>query len=134
MGITVRYHFLGLCYKRLKHGIKSKDTDIFSKSQQLLISQCLIIEPSRSQSDTSDPVGPLSTGHQPEADPSTPRHTSLTRDRLLCSRRHWNLQITACERSQTHTLDRAAIGMCIIKDLCKNEQNFWCGGKIANDY
>lgn len=52
----------------------SKDTDIFFQ-----------VATATSQphyrgfriTDTPDPAGSLSTGHQPEADPSTPRHTSI---------------------------------------------------------
>ena len=52
----------------------------------------LIIEASRSHSDTPQPVGLLWTSDQPEAETSTWQHTTLTRDRHLCHRRDWNPQ------------------------------------------
>ena len=48
----------------------------------------LIIEASRSHSDTPHSVGFLWTSDQPVADTSTWQHTTLTRERYPCSRRN----------------------------------------------
>ena len=57
-------------------------------AQQPLVGQGLIIiEASRSHSDTPHSVGILWMGDQPVADTSTRQNTILTRDRNSCSRR-----------------------------------------------
>jgi hypothetical protein len=50
----------------------------------------LIIEATRSHSDTRHSVGLLWMGHQPDAEISTWQHTTLPRDRSPCSRRNSN--------------------------------------------
>jgi len=52
----------------------------------------LIIEASRSHSDTLHSFGLLWTRDQPEAQTSTWQHTTLTRDRQQCRRRDSNPQ------------------------------------------
>ena len=44
----------------------------------------LIVEASRSHSDTPHSVGFLSTSDQPDAETSTWQHTTLKRERLSC--------------------------------------------------
>jgi hypothetical protein len=62
-------------------------------AQQPLVSQgFLITEASRSHSDTPHSVGLLWTSDQPNAETSTWRHTTLTRERLPCPRRDSNSQ------------------------------------------
>jgi len=56
----------------------------FSMAQQFLESQGLIIEVSRSHSDTPHSVGLFSTGDQTKAETCTWRHSTLARDRRLC--------------------------------------------------
>jgi hypothetical protein len=50
----------------------------------------LIVEASRSHSDTPQSVGLLWMGHQPDAETSTWQHITLTRDRLPCLRWYSN--------------------------------------------
>jgi len=63
----------------------------------------LIIEATRSHSDTPHSVGILWKVHQPDEETATWRRTPLTRDRHPCPR--WT------PNPQTHDLDRAATGM-----------------------
>jgi len=65
----------------------------------------LIIEASRSYSDTPHSVELLWTSDQPDVETSTWQHTTLTTDRL-----EFEPAIPSRERSQTHALDRAATG------------------------
>jgi hypothetical protein len=59
-----------------------------SVAQQPLVGQgLLIIEASRSHSDTPHSVGLLWTGDQPDTETSTWQHTTLTTDRHPCPRR-----------------------------------------------
>jgi len=60
--------------------------------QQTLFGQCLIIEDSRSHSDTPHSVGRLWTSDQPDAGTSTWQHTPLTRCRHPCPRQESNPQ------------------------------------------
>ena len=52
----------------------------------------LIVQDSRSHSDTPHSVGLLWTSDQPDAEPSTWQHTTLTTNIHPCSRRYWNPQ------------------------------------------
>jgi hypothetical protein len=57
-------------------------------AQQPLVGQgLLIIETSRSHSDTPQSVGLLWTSDQPDAETSTRQHTTLRGDRYPCPRR-----------------------------------------------
>jgi len=57
-------------------------------AQQPLVGQdLLIIEASRSHSDTENPVGLLWTSDKPEAETYAWQHASLTTDRHSCPRR-----------------------------------------------
>jgi len=65
----------------------------FTMTKQPQVGQSfLFIEASRSHSDTSHSAGLLRTSDQPHAQTSTWQHTTLTRDRILCPRRHSNPQ------------------------------------------
>jgi hypothetical protein len=80
-------------------------------AQQPLVGQCpLIIEASRSHSDTPHSVGLLWTSDQPDAVTSTWQHTTLTADNHAPA--GFEPIIPASERQQTHALDRAATGIC----------------------
>jgi hypothetical protein len=86
--------------------------DFFSMVQQPLVGQgLLIVEASRSHSDTPHSVGLLRTSDQPDARTSTWQHTTLTRDRYPCTRRGFEPAIPASERPQAHAFDRAATGV-----------------------
>jgi hypothetical protein len=77
-------------------------------AQQPLVGQCLlIVEASRSYSDTPHSVGLLWTSDQPDAETSTWQHTILTRDRHPCPSAGFEPTTPASERSQTHALDRS---------------------------
>ena len=65
----------------------------FFMAQQPLATQGLVIETSRSLSDTPHSVGLLCTSDQPVAETSTWQHTTLTRDRQPCPRRDSNPQL-----------------------------------------
>jgi hypothetical protein len=66
----------------------------FSMAQQPLVGQSLlIIEASRSHSDTPHSVELLWTRDQPVAETSTWKHTILTRDRHPCPRRDYLLSV-----------------------------------------
>ena len=58
----------------------------FPMAQQPLMCQNLIIEASRSHSDTPQSVGHLWTGDQPDAETSTWQHTTITTDIHASSR------------------------------------------------
>jgi hypothetical protein len=73
--------------------------------------QSLIVEALRSHSNTSHSVGLLWTSDQPEAETSTWQHTTLTGDRYPFLP-GFAPAISASERPQTHSLDRAATGVC----------------------
>jgi hypothetical protein len=70
----------------------------------------LIIEASRSHSDTPHSVGLLWTSDQPDAETPTWQHTTLTRDRHMTPV-GFEPSILANERPKTHALDRAATGI-----------------------
>jgi hypothetical protein len=65
----------------------------FPMAQQPLVGQgLLIIEASRSHSDTPHSIGLLWTSDQHDANPFTEQHTTLTRDKHPCPRTVSNLQ------------------------------------------
>ena len=70
----------------------------------------LLIEASRSHSDTPHAVGRLWTGNQPDAQNSTWQHTTLKTQTSMLSE-EFEPAIPASERTQTYALDRAAIGI-----------------------
>jgi len=91
-----------------------------SMAQQPIMDQCLlIIEASRSHSETQHSAGFLWTSDRPVVDTPIWRHTTLKRDRHLCS------AIPAGERPQTHSLDRAATGIGNVIKLVWNNTHQW---------
>ena len=69
----------------------------------------LIVEVSRSHSDTPHSVGLLWTSGRPDAETSTSQHTTFTRDRQTAMPpAGFDPEIPACERPQMYALDRAA--------------------------
>ena len=84
---------------------------VFFISQQPLVGQGLILEASRSQSDTTlcwAPLDECSARHRT----STRLHTTLTKDRHVHAFGGIRTQIPRSERRQTHALDRATTGIC----------------------
>jgi hypothetical protein len=73
----------------------------FSMAQLPLVGKGPYFEASRSHSDTSHSVGLLWTNDQPDAETSTWKHTTQTRQT--------SMPPAESERPQTHALDRAAI-------------------------
>ena len=71
----------------------------------------LVIEVSRSQSDSPQSVGLLWTSDQPDAETSTLQHTTLTRNRHPDIRRDSNPQFQQFSGRRPTTLDRAAAGI-----------------------
>ena len=71
----------------------------------------LIIEASRSHSDSAHSVGLLWTSDQPDAGTSTWQNTTLTRDEGSRPAAGFETTIPASERPQNHALDRAARGI-----------------------
>jgi hypothetical protein len=71
----------------------------------------LIVEDSRSHSDTSHSAGLLWTSDQPDAEASTGQHTTIPRDRHPCPPEGFEPTILATERPQTHALDRVPTGI-----------------------
>jgi hypothetical protein len=72
---------------------QSKDLRFFLHGATAPVGQdLLVIEASRSQSDSPQSVGLLWTNNQPDAETSTWPHTTLTRDRHPCPRRDSNPQ------------------------------------------
>jgi len=67
----------------------------------------LIIEASRSHSDTPHSVGLLWTSDQPDTETSTWQHTTITRDRCMPPK-GFEPTIPVTKRPQTHEFDRAA--------------------------
>ena len=73
--------------------IPSTLISFFLMAQQAPVDQgLLLIEASRSHSHTAHSVGLLWTSNQPDAETSTRKHTTLTRDRHPCPRRDSNPQ------------------------------------------
>jgi len=70
----------------------------------------LIIEASRSHSDTPNSVGILWTSDQPDAETSTWQHTTLTKETCMLPLAGFEPAIPESERQQTLALDRAAAG------------------------
>ena len=68
----------------------------------------LIIEASRSHSDTPQSVGLLWTSDQPDAETSTGQHTALTSGKYPCYQRDSNPQ---SQRPHIHAFDRADTGI-----------------------
>jgi hypothetical protein len=78
----------------------------------------LIIEASRSRSDTPHSVGLLWTSDQPDADTSTWQHTNTHKRQTPMPPEGFEPTIPASERPLTHALDGAATGIgnsCIHK-------------------
>jgi hypothetical protein len=71
----------------------------------------LIIEVSRSQSDSPQSVGLLWTSDQPDAEASNRQHTTLRRNRHPDIRRDSNPQFQQARDRRPTTLDRAAAGV-----------------------
>jgi len=71
----------------------------------------LIVEASRSHSDTPNSVGILLTGDQPEEEDSNRQYTLLSRDTTSVSPAGFEPAIPASERLQTYALDCAATGI-----------------------
>jgi len=67
----------------------------------------LIIEASRSHSDTTHSVGLLWTSGQPDTETSTCQHTPLKTDRHLWPSTGLEPAISTSDWPQTHALDRA---------------------------
>jgi hypothetical protein len=86
---------------------------IFPVAQQSLLGQgLLIIEASRSHSDTQHSIGLLWTGGQPDGETCTLKHTTITREReISMSPSIFEPANPASERPQTHALHRAATGI-----------------------
>jgi hypothetical protein len=80
-------------------------------TQRPLCQSVLIIEASRSYSDTPHTVGLLRTSDQPNAESSTWQHTALTTDRISMSPAGFKPKIAASQRPQTHALDSAVTGI-----------------------
>jgi len=80
-------------------------------AQQPLVGQrFLVIDASRSHSNTPNSVGLLLTSDQPNALASSPQHTILATDMRPVG---FEPTISASERPQTHTLERAGTGIGI---------------------
>ena len=79
----------------------------------------LIIEASRSHSDTPHLIGLLGTSDQPVAETSTRQHTTLTRDRYPPQTpphpEGFEPTIPPSVRPKTHTLDRTATRIGLLK-------------------
>jgi len=71
----------------------------------------LIVEVSRSHSDTPQSVGPLWTSDQPIAETTTWQHTTVWRDRHPMNLAGLELAIPESIRRQINASDRAAIGI-----------------------
>jgi hypothetical protein len=71
----------------------------------------LIMDPSRSHSDTPHSVGLLWTGDQPDAETSTWQHKHCTRYRHPCPPAGFEPAIPVSQQLQTYALDLAATGV-----------------------
>jgi hypothetical protein len=84
---------------------------MFSMAQQPLVGQTLlIIESSRSHTNTLQSVGLLWTSDQPDVQTSTSQHSQETD---IHAPEGFELAISASELPQTHAFDRAATGIDI---------------------
>ena len=79
----------------------------------------LIIEASRSHSDTQHSVRLLCTNDQPDAETSTWQYTTLTTDNTAIPPAGYEHTIPTNERQQNHALDRAATGIGRLEDNVK---------------
>jgi len=73
----------------------------------------LIIEASRSHLQTPHSIGLLWTSDQPVAETSIWQHTTLSTDRQPCLLPGFEPTIPKSEWTQTHALDRAALGWAL---------------------
>jgi hypothetical protein len=80
------------------------------KQQPLVGQGPLIIEASRSHSDTPHSVGMLWKGNHPDAETSTWQHTTLTRDTSMAME-GLEPAFPASDPRKTHDLDRAVTGI-----------------------
>jgi hypothetical protein len=94
-------------------------TRVFFMALQPPVGQgLLIIEASRSHSDTPHSVQLLCTGDQPDAETPTWQHTTLTTERETSTpAAGFEPAIPASKRLHTHALDRAATGIGRITSL-----------------
>jgi hypothetical protein len=98
--------------KRMSIGVNTVPLFPPTLAQQPLVGQgLLIIEASRSHSDTSHSVGLLWTCVQSVAETSTWQHTTLTTDKTSMPPAGNEPATPAIERPQSHALERAAIGL-----------------------
>jgi hypothetical protein len=101
---------IATCFRSSELSSSTFTTKVYKRVQSLLI-----IEVSRSHSDTPHSVGLLWTSDQPDAAASTWNHTTLTSDRHPCLFAGFEPSIPASERSQTYAVDRAATGVGPVK-------------------
>jgi len=87
--------------------------------------ECLIVEISRSLTDTQHSLGFLWKRDRPVAGMSTWQHTTMTNGRRPWPRRNSNPSIPASERPQTDALSRAAIGISILTSYCVYIERFF---------
>ena len=81
----------------------------FTMSQQPPVGHVLlIVEDSRSHSDTLQSIGLLWTSDQPNAETSNSQHTPLNKRKTSLPPAGFEPAIPASERPQTHALDRSA--------------------------
>jgi hypothetical protein len=81
-------------------------------TQQPVVGQgLLIVDVSKSHSDTPHSVWLLWTGDQPDAETSTWQHTTLTRDKTSTPAVEFEPKTLTSERMQAHALDRVATGI-----------------------
>jgi hypothetical protein len=81
-------------------------------ARQPLVGQgLLIVEASRSHSDTSDSVGLLWTSDEPDADTSTWQQHNTHNRQACMPPAEFEIAVPASERPQTHALDRTATGI-----------------------
>jgi hypothetical protein len=93
-------------------------------AQQSLVGQgLLIIEASRSHSDTSHSVGLPWTTEQAVVETSTWQHTTINKRHISIPPVGFEPTIPASDRPHTHTIDRAATGIGPIKIMFLNKLN-----------
>jgi hypothetical protein len=107
----------------------------FPIAQQPLVGQgLLIIEASRSHSDTPHSVGLLWKSDQPDAKTPTWQHTTLLRDKTSIPPAGFEPAIPPREWPQTHALDREDAGIGRTENLTRHESYNTCDNLMPGWY
>jgi len=93
-------------------------------AQKPLVGQVLIIDVSRSRSDTPRLVGLLCTSEQLDAETSLPDKAQNSQETDIQPAGGFEPAIPASDRAQTHAFDCAVTGKSLMPNTCTNNKLF----------